>query len=277
MNIAAMLLGFLGVLVLGVAILAALGLLIASRKRAALLTFAGGLLGAAIAAALATLSFLERGMGFYVEGSEPLIALVTVTTLLAGAGQFVAALRRSGGYGIAFLCAVGSTLFLAAPVGGADALRWIGGTPRVFGVSSLSLPWLNLGLAISMFLAAASMAAAVLPPPRRIGALVGIALAALGGIAGFATGDACVETHATRLHSIPGNVQEVRVEVDVLGRRVSDEVGFAPIPREGLSLVRAVSLRQVAWVFGPPVLGAGVGLLAAWGVARSLARLRNVG
>jgi hypothetical protein len=276
MNIGAMLLGSLGVLVLGVAILVALGLSVAGKYRAALLTFAGGLLATAITAALATLSFLQKGGGYYVEGSEPLIALVTVATLLAGTGQFVAAVRRSG-YGIAILCAVGSTLFLAAPVGGADALRWIGGTPRVFGVSSLSLPWLNLGLAISVFLAAASMAVAILPPQRQIGALVGIALAAIGSIAGFAAGDVCVETHATHLHSIPGNVQEVRVEVDVLGRRVSDEVGFAPIPREGLALVRAVSLRQVAWVFGPPVLGAGAGLLVASGLAKSLTRWRHVG
>lgn len=274
MNIGAMLLGSLGVLVLGVAILVALGLSIAGKYRAALLTFAGGLLATAITAALATLSFLQKGGGYYVEGSEPLIAFLTVAMLMAGAGQFVAAVRRSG-YGIAILCAVGSTLFLAAPVGGADALRWLGGTPRVFGVSSLSLPWLNLGLAISMFLAGASMAVAILPPPRRIGALVGIALAAIFGIAGFAAGDACVETHATHLHSIPGNVQEVRVEVDVLGRRVSDEVGFAPIPREGLSLVRAASVGQMVWVFGPPIVGAGAGLFVAWTVAKSLARLRT--
>jgi hypothetical protein len=275
MNIGAILLGYLGVLVLGVAFLVALGLSIAGRYRAALVIFAGGLLGTAITAAIATLSFLKKGMGFYVEGSEPLIALITATILLAGTGQFVAALRASG-YGIAFLCAMGSMLFLATPLMAGDAFGWIG-VVHVLGMSSSSLPWLNIGLAISVFLAAASMASALLPPARRMGALVGIALAAIASIAGFATGDACVTTHATHLRSIPGSVQEVRVEIDILGRRVSDEVGFAPMPREGISFVRAASVKQAAWVFGPPVLGAGAGLVGAWGIARSLARLRNIG
>ena len=272
MNIGAILLGYLGVLVLGVAFLVALGLSIAGRYRAALVIFAGGLLGTAITAALATLSFLQRGMGFYVEGSEPLIALTALALVLAGTGQFVAALRRSG-YGIAFLCAMGSMLFLATPLLAGDALGWIG-VARVFGMSSLSFPWLNLGLAISVFLAAASMAVAILPPSRRIGALVGIALTAIGSIAGFAASEACVATHATLLRSIPGSTQEVRVEVDILGRRVSDETGYAQVPREGISFVRAASVKQAAWVFGPPVLGAGAGLVGAWGIARSLARVR---
>src|SRR5262245_7696777 len=276
MNIGAMLLGFLGVLVVGIACLVSLGLLIAGKYRAALVIFAGGLLGTAITAALATLSFLQKGMGFYREGSEPLIALITLTILLAGTGQFVAALRRSG-YGIALGCAgAASMVCLAAAFFRLDKWRWPS-LAHVLDMATLSLPWLNLGLAISVFFAAASMAVAVLPPSRRIRALVGIALAAIGSIAGFAAGEACVVTHATRLHSIPGSVQEVRVEVDILGRRVSDETGFAPIPREGIALVRAVSVKQMAWVFGPPVLGAGAGLAAAWGIARSLARLRNVG
>jgi hypothetical protein len=275
MNMGAYFLAALGILVLGSAFLVALGLAIAGKTRAAVMTFAVGLLGAAVIASLASLSFLQKGMGFYEEGSEPGIALTVLALLLAGAGQFVAALRKSGAYGVALACAAGSMLLLAAPLLGMDALRW-NGVGHVLSVSSLSLPWLTLGRAVSLLLAVAGVSIAILPSQRWTGALVGIMLAALGGIAGFAAGDALVTTHTTLLQSFPGGgPQGMRVEVDVFGRRVSDETGFAPIPREGLSLVRAVSLAQVAWVFGPPLLGAGAGLVAAWGIGRSLVRFRE--
>src|SRR5207247_2607891 len=75
MNMGAYFLAALGILVLGSAFLVALGLAIAGKTRAAVMTFAVGLLGAAVIASLATLSFLQKGMGFYEEGSEPVIAL----------------------------------------------------------------------------------------------------------------------------------------------------------------------------------------------------------
>jgi hypothetical protein len=287
MNVGAILLGFLGVLVVGLTALVAFGLLIARKTRAALVTFTAGLLGATVLAALATLSFLQKGNGFYEEGSEPMIVLTVLSLLLAGGGQFITALRQPRIYGAAFGCAAGSMAFQAAPFLGLDALG-MDGARRALAVRSLSLPGVSLGLALSLLLAVLSLMIAVLPPRRRNGGLLWTALAVLGGIAGFGVGDACVVTRCTplpapRIAGVPqrfeggGRVLErVRVEVDVLGVRVSDETGFAPIPREGLSLVRAVSLAQAAWVYGPlaagAAAGAAAGLVAAWGIARLLVR-----
>jgi hypothetical protein len=92
-------------------------------------------------------------------------------------------------------------------------------------------------------------------------------LAGLGAIAGFAVGDACVTTRCTILQNAYP-LQE-RVEVDVLGKRVSDETGFAP-----RQWIPAVSGPQATWVYGPLAVGAGVGavvgLIAAWSIARRL-------
>jgi hypothetical protein len=272
LNVGAILLGYLGVLVLGVTSLTALGLLLARRTRGALITFAAGFLAATALAALATLSFLQKGMGFSVEGSEPTIALTALSLLLAGAGQFVAALRRPRTYPAALGCAAVSLAFLSAPFLGADVFG-MPAVPQILAARSLSLPWVSLGLALSLLLAVLALMVPALPPERRAGVLLRTALAAAGGIAGFAAGDACVATHTTLLQSFPGGgPQRVRVEVDVLGARVSDEIGFARVPWEGLSLVRAVSAAQAAWVYGPLAAGwaagAAAGLVAAWGIAR---------
>jgi hypothetical protein len=260
-NVGAILLGYLGALVLGITSLVALGLLIARQTKAALITFAAGLLVTAGIAALATLSFLQKGYGFYVEGSEPMILLTALSLVLAGAGQFVAALQGPRTYAAAFGCAAGSMVFLAA-------------FPEHV---SRTLPEVSLGLALSLLLAVLSLMIPVIPPRRRNGVLLWTALPALGGIAGFVLGDACVTTRYTLLEGqrVPGGPVRVRVEVDVLGVRVSDETGFAPIPLRAKPDdlgIRAVSSAQVAWGYGPPAIGAAAGVVAGLIVARGITR-----
>jgi hypothetical protein len=253
-NMGAILLGYLGISVFGLTSLTALGLLIARRARAARVTFAAGLLVTAGIAALAALSFLQKGHGFYVEGSEPVIVLMALSLVVAGTGQFVAALQVPQTYAAAFGCAVGSMVFLAAFPGHG-----------------------SLGLAPGLLLAVLSVLIPVLPPRRRNGVLLWTALAAFGGIAGFALGDAGVTTRCTLLEGqrVPGGPVRVRVEVDVLGVRVSDETGLARLPpgaRPDDLGIRSVSPAQAAWRYGPPAAGAAVGvaagLLVALGVAR---------
>src|SRR6266545_3533490 len=151
---------YLGVLVLGITSLVAVGLLIFRLTKGARITFAAGLLSTAVIAALATLSFLQKGMGFYVEGSEPIIVLTTLSLLLAGAGQFVAALQSSRLYAAAFGCAAGSLAFLSAPFLGGEFVG-MHVIPQIFGVSSPSLPGVSLGLALSLLLAVLSLMIAV--------------------------------------------------------------------------------------------------------------------
>jgi len=152
-------------------------------------------------------------------------------------------------------------MLLASPFLGAEAMGGHGAALLV-GARSLSLPWVNLGLALSLLLAVASLMVAVLPSQRRAGVLLSTALAVLGGIAGFSAGEACVATHCTILQSFPGGFpNKVRVKVDMLGVRVSEETGFARIPREGPDAVRSVSLGQAIWVGGPLAAGAAAGVV----------------
>lgn len=260
-NVGAFLLGYLGIAVFGLTSLTALGLLIARLAKAARITFAAGLLVTAGIAALASLSFLQKGHGFYVEGSEPVIVLTALSLVLAGTGQFVAALQRPQTYAAAFGCAAGSMVFPAA-------LVFLAAFP---GHGSL-------GLAPCLLLAVLSLMIPVIPPRRRNGVLLWTALAAFGGIAGFALGDACVTTRCTLLEGqrVPGGPVRVRVEVDVLGVRVSDETGLAPLPpwaRPDDLGIRAVSPAQAAWRYGPPAAGAAVGVAAGLLVALGVARL----
>src|SRR5262249_17487278 len=149
-NVGGLLLGYLAVLVFGIASVVALGLCIARLTRAARIVFASGLLGATLIAALAALSFLQRE--FHPQGNKALIVLAALTLLLAGLGQFVAALRSPRTYAAALGCAAASLAFLSAPVLGTEVL----GTPvvhQVLGARSLSLPGVSLGLALSLLLA----------------------------------------------------------------------------------------------------------------------------
>jgi hypothetical protein len=146
-NLGGIFLGYLAALVFGGTSLMAVGLLIARLTKAALVVFASGLLCATVIAALAALSFLRRE--FNQEGSGAMIVLAALTLLLAGAGQFVAALRSPRCYAAAFGCAAGSIVYGAvAGLGGGDALPW-------------KLP---AGPGVSLLLAAASMMIAVLLP-----------------------------------------------------------------------------------------------------------------
>jgi hypothetical protein len=263
MNLGAMLLGYLGVLVSGLTSLVALGLLIARQTKPALITFAAGLLVTAVIAAIAALSFLHHGGGYDPDdlGGRLMIVLSAVILLLGGAGQFIAAFQGPQAYAAAFGCAWGSMVFLAAPL--------LGG--------------LSLLMAVSLLLAVLSLMTAVLPRWRTL--LLWTALTALGGIAGFGVGDACVTTRSTLLDGFPGGKEgfrgRVRVEIKVLGVPVSDETGFALLPRvfqrdwqvNSGSSVRAVSLTQAAWLYGPPAAGAIAGIVAGLFLSLRITRI----
>lgn len=271
LNIGAILLAYLGLLVLGLTSLTALGLLLGRRTTAARITLASGIFALTIIAALAALSFLQRGMGFYEEGSDPTIILMALTVLLAGAGQFTAALSRAGGYGTVLACACAALALAPTPFLGSDVPGW--SMTDAFRARSLSLPWLSLGLVVSLLLATASVLLAVLLPQRRKGAVLGLALAALGGIGGFAAGDACVTTRCTVTMGLPGGEpQGVHVEVTVFGEGVNEADGFARMPPGGLGELRAITPVQAALVYGPPTVGALAGLLGAWILTRRLAQ-----
>jgi hypothetical protein len=191
MNILGIMLGYLCVLVLGITSLVALGLRIAGRTRGALLTFAGGLLGTVVIAALAILSDLEWG-GRQVYLSERCREAVDVTValslLLAGAGQFIAALRIRASYGVAFGWGAGSMVLLVVSLLGAESVR---------GVHYQIVAGVNLKLVLSLLLAALCLLSAVVSPRKKTAALFCTALGGFGFVAGFAVADACVTTRCT--------------------------------------------------------------------------------
>lgn len=272
LNFGAILLGYLGVLVLGIASLLALILLCARRTKAARKTFAAGVLVTAGIAALASLSFLQKGYGFYVDGSESGIVLTALSLLLAGCGQFIAALRSPRYYGVVFGCAAVSMVMLAVTFLETDALPTYG-AGQVLRMHSLSLPGVNLGLFLSLLLAVLSLICAIVPSDKKTAVILWTMLTGFGCIAGFAVGDACVTTRCTLIQSFPGSrPQLLQVKVDVLGARVSDVSAFATVPRGGLSLVRAVSPAQALWVYGPLTAGAALGFATGWVIARLLVR-----
>ena len=264
-NMGGLLLGMVALVVAGLVGLVALGLVIAGRWKPARITFASGVLAGCLIAAAATLTWLQRGMGFHREGDEPVIVLVALCLAVVGAGQFAAALRDGRAYAVAIGLAGGSAACVGALAAGAEAvgLRFV---EQALTWASPSLPWLSVGLALGLLLALLVVLAAALPPARRADVLALTAVSALGGIGGFAAGDACVTTRATLLQGGPGNgPHHVRVVVEVLGGQVSDESGFVLIPNAGLELVRRATPQQVPWVYGPPILGALIGAFAAWG------------
>jgi hypothetical protein len=112
MNMLAILLGELSVLVLGITGVAACVLLIIRKTRTAWKTMSFGILFTAVSAAIASLSFLEKGMGYGSDGNEAWIALMALSLLLAGSGQFIAAFQNFQTSAIALGCAVGAVAFL---------------------------------------------------------------------------------------------------------------------------------------------------------------------
>ncbi len=125
--------------------LAAIGFLLARRPHQALTLFATALLSEAISCA--AFCFLMFSLTSTLWG---------LSLLLAGAGQFVAALRSPRTYALASAFAVGAVVFIVA------------GTPMGFGVlHRVNLPpdWLNVLLAVtSLLLAMGSLTTAVLLP-----------------------------------------------------------------------------------------------------------------
>src|SRR5262245_8045953 len=91
-NIGGILLLYLSLIVLGIGTLGAVGLWIGRLPRAALLTFAAGQLLSAIIAAFATLTFLGREF-HHEDENMGMILLIATILLLAGSGQFIAAIR----------------------------------------------------------------------------------------------------------------------------------------------------------------------------------------
>jgi hypothetical protein len=253
-NLGGFMLGFAGVVALGVASLVALVLLVARKATAARFVFAAGMLLAAVIVAAAVLTFLQSE--YLHEGdSAGLIVLAAATLLLAGAGQFVAAFRGPGIYGAALAFAAGSILY-----------------PATGGLGGTHVPWgLPEGPRVSLLLAAASVLLAVLPTRRTSVALLWTTQALLGAIAGLAVGAACVTTHSTPLAN-EGKGTPVLVEVYVLGVRVSQETKAVLIPAEGAAAIRSLSLAQDAWLHGLPAAGAVLGVIAAWALAVGLVK-----
>jgi hypothetical protein len=261
LNVGGYLLGFLGIGVLGLTSLVALGLLIARKTTAARIVFAAGLLSAAVIVAVAVLSFLSRE--FHGDEVWPQLVLTALILLLSATGQFVAAVRRPRTYGAALACAVGAMLFLATLLQGDFVASVIRGR-------DLNPAAVRFIQALSLLLALASLMIALFPRQRR-GALPWTAQALLGAMAGFVLGDAAVATRCTILAE-EGRGTPVLVEVYVLGVRVSEETGMVGVPDIGTSSIRSLSSAQAAWVQGTPAAGAVAGIIAALGIAALLVR-----
>jgi hypothetical protein len=118
-NMAAIMLGYLGVLLFALASVVALGLLIARKTTAARILFASGLLTAVTLLVVATVWYVWPD---FTQGRiESVTMLFGSCLLLAGAGQFMAALRGPKVYAAALACAVFSVLAWLL-LGGGDYL-----------------------------------------------------------------------------------------------------------------------------------------------------------
>lgn len=119
-NVGAIMICYIGILILAGAALVALGLLLAGWTRAARIVFASGTCAAFLLWSLADFSFFQRGMGFQIDGLEPLIAMVGAAMLFAGVGQFVGGLRNRRAFAASIAFAIGSVLVLMPPMFGAE-------------------------------------------------------------------------------------------------------------------------------------------------------------
>ncbi len=145
-------------IVLGGAALVAFGFLLAQRTRVARIVLASGFLGAVLIAALGVLTFLGRE---YRQGESAATFVVIAASLcLAGAGQFVGALRNGQTFAAAFGCSAVSLLLVSAPLFGSD---W--GVELVREGLTERLPFAVL---VSLLPALASVGIAIfLPVPAR--------------------------------------------------------------------------------------------------------------
>jgi hypothetical protein len=162
-NTLAILAGFLALLVSGLTSVVALGLLVARHTRAARVLFAAGLLAAVLIMAVAMFSFFApeyRG-----HAGAAMILIVALSLLLAGAGQFAAALRGGWTYAAALACAVAAVALVASPV--------VVGDRSVALLGDFGLRFMDWGLPVLVVAglfpvgASALIGALVLPPSRR--------------------------------------------------------------------------------------------------------------
>jgi hypothetical protein len=120
-NVGGILLGYLAVLVFATVFLVALGLWFAGKSAAARIVAAVGLFATTIIGALASLTCLAPA--YYRDSDAPLIVETSLSLILAGTGQFVAALRNRRMYGASLVCAiVAITYATLAGLGGSDVL-----------------------------------------------------------------------------------------------------------------------------------------------------------
>jgi energy-converting hydrogenase Eha subunit A len=157
--IAGLLLGYLAFLVFAIGSLLALGLLIARRTKAARISFAAGLLSATTLLAVAVIAFLGGEAAEQPFSATDVVAVLTL--LLAGSGQFVAALQNPRTYAASLGCAAASLLLMAAPLLSGDAGLRIPGVHlllKAVGLVPLALT--------SLLLAVVSLMVAVVLPFR---------------------------------------------------------------------------------------------------------------
>jgi hypothetical protein len=166
-NLGGMMLGFLAVIVFAITSLAALGLLITARTRAAHILFASGWFAGACIATFAGLSFLSTE--YHREGDVPYIVLTCLSLFLGGVGQFVAARRGPWTYLAALACTVASLL---VPPAGFQLLGgdYIGGLGWSLVGQEIPLAVASLVLAVASLLIAIFLPFAFRPtvPDRRV-------------------------------------------------------------------------------------------------------------
>jgi hypothetical protein len=153
MNVAALLAGYLAVGAFALSSLAAFGVLLAGRGRAARILFAGGLLGSSLVVAGAVLTFLAPQ--YRSHATTGLVIVTTLSLFLSGAGQFLASLRSAGSYAVAFACTAAATFLLASPLVGAD---W---ASQLFGEFAQSVNERGLSLTMMASIVPATVSAAV--------------------------------------------------------------------------------------------------------------------
>jgi hypothetical protein len=256
-NIGGFLILYLSLFVFGIGSLAAVGLWIGRLHRAALLTFASGQLLSALIAVFATLTFLDRQ--FHGDENTGMILLIATILLLAGSGQFIAAIRCPRYYGAALACGAGSMLFLAGRSFGAD---WIG----VSGLHFQSRPGMSLLLAV------ACLVIGLLPPRRRTSPLLWTALGGLGVIAGVAVSDLVVASRCQLLEPPGARVSQVRVEIYLLGLPISEASGLAQIPDDGPGSIRFLTLGQALLIFTTQFVFAAGGIYVALAIGAKLVK-----
>lgn len=165
-NFVGILLACLGVIVAVGGCLVALGLAVARQSNAARIVCAAGLFCAAAIGAYAAFTYLDD-----ISDRKATIVLPVMCLLLAGCGQFVAALYNPRMYRAALSCGAGTVAFLMVPDLKLDVARtYVPGAQfihHVLSTETQSLPGVTLALAVALLLAGLSLIVALLPSRRR--------------------------------------------------------------------------------------------------------------